>query len=353
MTNPDLDLLSRPPTDPTSIFDLFRGHAATEILTVAVHHLKVFSFLQSAPLAAEDLRQKLNLAERPFSVLTTALRAFGLLTVDGDGRYGTTPLARIHLCERSPFNISAYIGLAAASPGVIAMLDRMQSNRPANTEEGQEGAAFIYRDALPSAMEDDDSARRLTLALAGRARNVAPVLADAVPLPDADVLLDVGGGTGLYAIAYLQRFAKLRAVVWDRPAVLKVASQFAIEAGVSDRLTCHAGDMFKDEVPRADVALLSNVLHDWDVPECRALVTRVANALPEHGRLIVHDVFLNDELDGPLPVALYSADLFLLTEGRAYSRAQYAAWLSEAGLVVGHAVPTLVHAEAIVGLRGP
>ena len=62
---------------------------------------------------------------------------------------------------------------------------------------------------------------------------------------------------------------------------------------------------------------------------------RCAAALPAGGRLLIHDVFLNDDLDGPLPVALYSAALFALTEGRAYSAAEYRAWLREAGLTPG------------------
>lgn len=60
MTKAELDVLARPTTDPTSIFDLFRGHAATELLTVAVHHLKVFGHLQDAPLTPEDLRAELQ-----------------------------------------------------------------------------------------------------------------------------------------------------------------------------------------------------------------------------------------------------------------------------------------------------
>ena len=59
-----------------------------------------------------------------------------------------------------------------------------------------------------------------------------------------------------------------------------------------------------------DVVLLSNVLHDWDVPQCQELVRRCSNCLPSGGRLLIHDVFLNDALDGPLPIALYSAALF-------------------------------------------
>ena len=36
-------------------------------------------------------------------------------------------------------------------------------------------------------------------------------------LDDARLLLDVGGGTGIYSIAYLQQHPGLRAIVWDRP----------------------------------------------------------------------------------------------------------------------------------------
>ena len=110
--------------------------------------------------------------------------------------------------------------------------------------------------------------------------------------------------------------------------------------------------MFRDDVPGgADVILLSNVLHDWDVPACRALVARCAGALPAGGRLLIHDVFLNDALDGPLPVALYSASLFRLTEGRAYSAAEYREWLAEAGLTPGDVVPTLIHCGVLEGAK--
>ncbi len=156
--------------------------------------------------------------------------------------------------------------------------------------------------------------------------------------------MDVGGGTGIYSIAWLQIHTELTALVWDRPEVLKVAREMAGSFGVGDRLETVAGDMFRDPVPDgAEVVLLSNILHDWDVAECRELVAKCAAALPSGGRLMIHDVFLNDALDGPLPIALYSASLFRLTEGRAYSAAEYRGWMEEAGLTVGAVVPTLIH----------
>ncbi len=184
------------------------------------------------------------------------------------------------------------------------------------------------------------------------AKNVAPLLARNYPLPGANRLLDAGGGTGIYSLALLAANPRLRAVVWDRAEVLKVAREFAEHAGLTGRVDLVAGDMFADPLPGGcDVVLLSNILHDWDVPECRKLVGRCAAALPPRGRLLIHDVFLNDAMDGPLPVALYSANLFAITEGRAYSAAEYRQFLTDAGLAPDPVVPTGVHCGVLAGTK--
>lgn len=342
--------LPAPATDPTPLFEHFRGSYATELLTAAVAHFGVFGRLAEAPQSFADLRQALGLAERPAIVLITALRAMGLI-VEVNGKLTLTPLAAEHLVPGGAFDVGDYIGLAAQSPGVLAMVERLRTNKPANADSSA-GAAFIYRDGMASAMEQAESARHFTLALAGRAKNVAPHLAERVDMSQARYLLDVGGGTGIYSIALLARNPQLRAIVLDRPEVLHVAEEMAQRYGVSDRLELLAGDMFADPLPRdCDAVLLSNILHDWDVPQCQQLIDRCAAALPSGGRLLIHDVFLDDALDGPLPIALYSAALFTLTEGRAYSASEYRLWLEQAGLNVSPVVPTLVHCGVVAGSK--
>ncbi|MCO6456932.1 MAG: methyltransferase domain-containing protein [Pirellulaceae bacterium] len=344
--------MDAPQTDPTPIFEFFRGCYGTELLTAAVAHLGLFERLAAAPLPAEQLRSELKLRERPFTVLLTALRAMRLVETDGQSHCRLTALAQEHLVAGQPFFVGDYLGLAAESPGVLEMVERLRTNRPAGSQDQDSGAAFIFRAGLESAMEREASARHLTLSLAGRARNVAPVLADRLPLDGTRRLLDVGGGTGIYSIAWLQRHADLQAVVLDRPEVLKVARELAFECGVADRLECLPGDMFADPLPTdCDAVLLSNVLHDWDVPQCRELVERCASVLPAGGRLLIHDVFLNDSLDGPLPVALYSAALFTLTEGRAYSELEFRDWMTHAGVRPQHRISTLIHCGVLAGIK--
>jgi predicted O-methyltransferase YrrM len=337
-------------TDPTPIFEIFRGSYATELLTAAVAHFNLFGRLAQQPMTPADLGKTLGLADRPTVVLLTALRSFGLLAADAQGRLHLTELAREHLLPGGPFDVGDYVGLAANSPGVLEMVERLRSNCPASHASG---VAFIYREGVASAMEDEAAARHFTMALAGRAKNVAPVLAERVPLTGARLLVDVGGGTGIYSIALLQKNPGLRAVVLDRPEVLKVAQEMARAYGVADRLQTQPADMFRDPLPDdADAVLLSNILHDWDVPECRALIAKCAGSLRRGGQLLIHDVFLNDALDGPLPIALYSAALFCLTEGRAYSAAEYRGWLTGANLTPGPITPTLIHCGVLPGRIG-
>ncbi len=346
-----MDSLSLPESDPTSIFEYFRGSYGTELLTVAVSHFDLFGRLAKQPRTLPELQADLNLAERPAIVLTTALRAMKLLKCNAVGQYALTPLAAEHLVRGEEFDVGSYLSLAATSPGVLEMLERLRSNKPAGLDGNESGAAFIYRDGMKSAMEQTQLAEHFTLTLSGRAKNVAPVLATNVPLSSAKSLLDIGGGTGIYSVAFLRANPQLHATVLDRPEVLKLATRFAEEYGVAERMQMLSGDMFADPLPASDAILLSNILHDWDVPECQALICRCAEALNPGGRLIIHDVLLNDELDGPLPIALYSAALFTFTEGRAYSAAEYTGWLRNAGLVPQASAATLIHCHAIEAVR--
>lgn len=255
------------------------------------------------------------------------------------------------------------------------MVELLRTNQPLDPQG--DGAAFIYRDGIKSAMEATDSARHLTLSLSGRAKNVAPSFASVVDLPPNANILDLGGGTGIYAYALLQKSPTARATILDRPEVLRVAQEMAQQYGIADRVTFQEGDMFADPIHQSiateqsgdvsasegapvdtnvnsdgyDIVLLSNILHDWDEPECRLLVAKASEALKTGGQLLIHDVFLNDEMDGPLPIALYSASLFSLTEGRAYSAAEYRGWLADSRLKPQEIRETMVHCGVLAGVK--
>jgi ubiquinone/menaquinone biosynthesis C-methylase UbiE len=346
--------LNPPKTNPTPIADLFRGNFATELLVAAVHPFDLFRVVHSHPgMTLAKLAEHLGLAPRAGVVLFTALRAMDLLSVDANGIVVLPPISEEHLLPGGDFYMGDYLSLMADSPGVQNIVQRLKSNRPLGADQPDQSVAFIFREGMESAMDEEKKARHLTLALSGRAKNVAPHLAEKIDLTGVSTLLDVGGGTGIYSIACLQKYPALKAIIWDRPEVLKIAAEFGTEFGALDRMELIPGDMFRDPVPdNCEAILFSNILHDWDFPECHELLKRAHAALPPMGKVIIHDVFLNDDLSGPLNVALYSAALFNLTEGRAYSSLEYQEMLKQTGFIPASTViPTLVHCGLLTGIK--
>ena len=339
-----------PDTDPTPIFETFRWRYASNLLTAAVAHFGLFDRLAKGPLSSSKLRKDLGLENRPFIVLMTALQAMKLVQRDQENRFEANALSLEHLDSHGHFYVGDYLGLAADSPEVVELVERLRSNQPADINH--QGAAFIYRAGVKSAMEQSKLARHFTLSLAGRARNVAPSLAEQLNLQNVKHLVDVAGGSGIYSLALLEKNPGLEITLVDLPEVLNIASELAEAHPEKNRLHLVEGDMFEWTPPsQADAFLFSNIFHDWDIPECRKLMQRYAEALPSSGKLFVHDVFLNDTMDGPLPIALYSTALFSLTEGRAYSTAEYHSWMEALGLKVSGPLATLVHCGILTGRK--
>jgi len=125
------------------------------------------------------------------------------------------------------------------------------------------------------------------------------------------------------------------APVLEQSPVDKIVEKEIAKHGLSERVKVASGDMFSVTWPETDIVLLSNVLHDWDLPEMRALLVKAAETLPSGGLLIIHDAFIRDDKTGPLPVAEYSALLMNITQGKCYSPAEYGSVLTELGFEVG------------------
>lgn len=308
----------------------------SRLLIAAVHHLPVFETLRNEPLTLAELRERLQLDERPAMVLFPALCAMELLNYDAAGRLQITELGRYVTQGQTP-NLIGYVGLEKDDAGAVEMAIRLKNDGPLAAPQG---ISFVKEGEELSPMDDPALARHFTLGLAGRARYLSPLVAAQMSGREGH-LLDVAGGTGYYTYEWLLRNPTATATVLDRPAVLTVAAECLDEftrsgrsgaERVRARVTFLPGDMLTDNLPQTDVLLAASLFHDWPTPTCQRLTHRFAAALRPGGALWVHDAFLNDTLDGPLAVTDYSAQLFWATKGRCYSRAEYRYWFTEAGL---------------------
>jgi cyclopropane fatty-acyl-phospholipid synthase-like methyltransferase len=152
-----------------------------------------------------------------------------------------------------------------------------------------------------------------------------------IDLSGASVLLDIGGGSGAHAIGAVQRWPRLLAIVFDLPPVCQVAEGYVARYGLQECIKTHAGDMWSDPFPAADVHFYADIFHDWPEEKCRLLAQKSFDSLESGGRIVLHELLYRDDKAGPYPAAAYSGAMLLWTEGRQRSGRELWAMLADAG----------------------
>ena len=344
--SPGIHDVHPPLHDPTAIYRLRDSLAAADCLCVAIVHLNLFSELARRPATETELCIRLQVDQRPLQALLALCGAHGLLTRDATGTFQTTGMAREFLIDGAPCDARPYYASMADRPGVADFLRVLRTGRPAGWP-GEEGEADWH-----AAMRSDAFAESFTLAMDCRGRVLAPPLATMLAADSPRRLLDVGGGSGIYAIAAAEQMPGLRGVVLEAPPVERIARARIAAAGLTQRLAVLAADMFTDAWPTdCDTHLFSNVLHDWNVPDCRRLLARSAHSLPEGGRIVIHDMFLDDDAAGPVWAAEYSVLLATVTQGRLYTVPEVTDWLANLGFCVAQHLPTALGRSALMATR--
>jgi cyclopropane fatty-acyl-phospholipid synthase-like methyltransferase len=202
-----------------------------------------------------------------------------------------------------------------------------------------------------------ESTEAFIAAMHNNARQRAAQLAGCLVGPaaaGASRMLDVGGGSGAYAIAFAQANAKLRVEVFDQPAVLAIAERHIREAGLEERISTRVGDLRTDEFGGGyDLVLISAICHMLGVEENRNLLARAYRALVEGGRVAIQDFLLRADKTGPRAGALFSLNMLVNTRGGAsYSEEEYTAWLREAGFGEVRRVSLAGPAGVLIATRG-
>jgi SAM-dependent methyltransferase len=161
----------------------------------------------------------------------------------------------------------------------------------------------------------------------------APLVVQAVGVAGATRLLDVGGGSGAYSIAFALASESLSAVILDLKAVLPIAEGHVAAAGLSGRVTTRVGDLRRDDLGSGfDLVLLSSICHMLNAGENRDLLRRSFAALAPGGRVVMSDFLLSEDRAAPRQAALFSINMLVGTpSGDCYTEGEYTAWMREAG----------------------
>ena len=285
---------------------------------IAAFELDLFTAIGTDAWTIPDLAREMKVSERGLAVLCRNLAMAGLLKKQGEA-YTNSRLGATALNAHHPAYRGDYLQLITSHWADWGrLLESVKSGLPLDHDE----------------LEEPDYRRRFTWAMHHRTLETAPKIAAQITLRGARTLLDLGGGPGTYAMAFLAKNPTLRATVCDRPAALDVAKEIASTHKAGARLSYLPLDVMTEDIPGAyDVIWYSNVLHIYSPKDNQALFRRVSASLNPGGRLLIQDAFLQDR-NGLFPeeASLFAVSMLLFTErGNTYSAAETRTWLTDAG----------------------
>lgn len=309
-----------PPPFPAGLLELIDGFKASKALFVACK-LNVFDVLkEDAPLKAVDIAGKIDASVCGTERLLDVCVALGLLEKTDRG-YRNTELADVHLASDGEYSLH---GLAMHSH------DHFWSRFTDLELAVREGASVAFGRKTEEPVQSKHKTLQFMRAMHGLAMLTARQVATAFDLSRFTSACDLGGCTGALARALTQEYPRLKVTVFDLPEVIEHVTCVQPEGRRTDRIRFVPGDFFKDDLPEADLYILSRILHEWPDDKVCELLSRVSSRCKPGGGILVAEKVLEDKpaARGSLPASL---NLLVRTQGRERGLPEYRGLLERHG----------------------
>ena len=217
-----------PTTDPTSVYRFRDGLYAADMLAVGVVHLDLFTHLANRPSSIDEICAHFGTHQRATDVMLTLFVAMGLLQREGVN-YVPTAMAREHLVTGSPWNLTPYYASLKDRPVTLDLLKVLRADKPANW------GGYQTTGNWHQSMEDEAFAKQFTAAMDCRGVYLGGKVAASLDLSGVSKVLDVGGGSGIYACCLAARNPEIRATVLDKSPVDRIMGKNRRERGATTR----------------------------------------------------------------------------------------------------------------------
>ena len=285
--------------------------------------LGLFKFLEEQGGADRDaIGKALGLDRRGVRLLLDACVAIDLLEKES-GRYVNAPETSAFLVPGRPGDLSRAIGYNRDVYNAWGRLsDMVRGGHPVEPPETHLG-------------DDPARTRSFVMAMHGRALGIGRMLIPLLDFSGCSKLLDIGGGSGAYAMLAAQANPGLTCTVIDLPAVAAIAEELVAQAGMSDRVICRPGDYRATLFPDGnDIVNILGVLHQESPASIVDILTRSYAALVPGGRINILDMMTDDTRCAPRFSALFAVNMALTAEsGWVFSSGELEEWLTAAGFV--------------------
>ncbi len=305
------------------ILGMVHEYQTIDVLMAACE-LDLFTFILSRGKSptVQELAMELELDNRALDALLSALIASGFLN-KVEGRFHVVPDYEKILDSRSPDTVVPMIRHQACVMRSWSQLAwTVKSGIPVPHTASINGSLVDYQSFIGA------------MNVIGRsmAQKVAAKMEEG-GLLHFDRLLDLGGASGTYTLAFLERNPTARAIIFDLSIAIEEARHRLIGAPCSARIDLVEGDFYRDKFPDdIDFIWISAIIHQQDLNATKTMFQKSWQALRAGGRIAIRDIFFNSERTGPKKAALFNINMLVNTQkGRTYISQEVFQLLMETG----------------------
>jgi len=335
-----------PSQDDRLIWDIWESQFRLPATTVA-DELGILRTLSDKAMATGELASMLELDSNALAILLGALASTDLVEKRG-GKWRALPAARTWLHPDAEGYWGGFLfRFRETNPLHAQIREALQTGR--RPESVESGAPEWERGEMSA-----EAAQRIAAFM--HAHSQAPARGAAVQSVFGKIgsLMDVGCGSGVYGIEIAKANPQLKVTLLDLAAMAEEAGNYVERAGLSDRISTHACNMFTENWPTGhDAHFFANVFHDWSEETNRLLAAKSYAALPSGGRILLGEILMDDDGAGPWHAAAFSLLMLVGTLGKQYSLAELRDILEGAGFEDVSAVRSGGGYYSLVSARKP
>jgi 3-hydroxy-5-methyl-1-naphthoate 3-O-methyltransferase len=313
-------------TNDQIIWDIYLSVFRFPVISVA-DEVGIFAAISAQAKTAAEMAAELKINARALQIHLGLLASLGLVE-RRESRWRATAAARTWLHPEGDGYWGPLIHRFKDNQPLQGQL--LQTLRTGDRADGYANASKEWeRGEMPP-----DLARVITAFMNSHSRASSRAVAMQPLFNSVQSVLDVGGGSAIFSIELAKAWPKLQATVLEIKTICAEADRYIADAGVAQQVKTLALNMFTQDWPRGhDAHFFSNILHDWSDETCKMLVRKSFEALPAGGRIVLHEMLMDDDGCGPEATAAFSLLMLIGTKGRQYSLPELRVFLEAAGFI--------------------
>lgn len=305
---------------PTPLLETFWGVALGTTVIVATR-LGIFESLAKTKKTAEQITEDTGYNHQALETLLNALNGFGYLK-RRKGYYSLTKKAAKWLTKESSSSMHDAILFMGEILDMLADIETAVKSGETKNFHSSDKTSEFWENYIRG--------------LATFARFAGPEIVRKVSLDKkAHKLLDVGGGHGLYSVAFCRKYANLQAEVLDLPGAVEQGKRIVSEQGFENRVRFREGDLEATDWGEGyDLILLFNIIHTVSHVEAPRILVKAYQSLKPGGTIVVLDSeHTGSEKDLSATSGFNELFFYVINGTRVYPESKIRKWMTDAGFV--------------------